>query len=78
MKKLGDARPNGENLLRLPEVIARIGRSKAGIYVLIREGTFPAPLRVGKRAVAWKSSEIDAWIGARVVCAYAPAPEART
>lgn len=72
--KLRDAHPAPEHLLRRPEVEARTGRSKAGIYCLIREGKFPAPLRIGKKAVAWRASEVDAWVAARATCEYAPLP----
>lgn len=32
----------------------------------IRRGEFPAPIRVGPRAVAWIKSEIEAWEAARL------------
>lgn len=31
------------------------------IYRKIKEGTFPQPIRVGKRRVAWRSQDVDAW-----------------
>jgi prophage regulatory protein len=51
--------------LRMPAVSAAVGFKPAWIYKLIREGAFPAPVRIGKRAVAWKSSDVDAWITSR-------------
>jgi prophage regulatory protein len=35
---------------------------KSTIYEKIKEGTFPKPLRLGAKSVAWIESEIDAWI----------------
>jgi hypothetical protein len=32
------------------------------IYELMGDGTFPKPVRLGERAVAWLESEVDAWI----------------
>jgi predicted DNA-binding transcriptional regulator AlpA len=52
--------------LRLPEVKAITGLSKSSIYALIRESNFPAPVRVGSRAVAWIRSEIKQWAADRV------------
>ena len=49
-------------LIRLPEVLKRTGFGKAWIYRLISEGRFPAPVKIGVRAVAFVESEIDAWI----------------
>ena len=49
-------------LLRLPEVLERTGYGKAWIYRLISEGRFPAPVKIGVRAVAFVESEVDEWI----------------
>lgn len=39
--------------IRLPEVKAVTGLSKTSLYALIKEKSFPAPVRLGPRAVAW-------------------------
>ena len=54
------------NLLRLPQVIQRTGYLRSSIYEKIALGTFPTPVHLGPRAVAWISSEIDQWIDERV------------
>ncbi len=54
------------SFLRLPEVKAVTGLSKTSIYELIREKSFPAPVRLGPRAVAWVRSEIRQWAVERV------------
>ncbi|EAM3719460.1 AlpA family transcriptional regulator [Salmonella enterica subsp. enterica serovar 4,12:d:-] len=51
-----------QSLIRLPEVLKRTGFGKAWIYRLISEGRFPAPVKIGVRAVAFVESEIDEWI----------------
>ncbi|MBZ4312336.1 AlpA family transcriptional regulator, partial [Mycobacterium tuberculosis] len=51
-----------QNLIRLPEVLKRTGFGKAWIYRLISEGRFPAPVKIGVRAVAFVESEVDEWI----------------
>ncbi len=56
---------SSERLLRRQEVEARCGLSRTSIYRLMREGRFPAPLRVGPRAVRWLETEIEAWLSAR-------------
>lgn len=48
-------------LLRLPDVEARTGLKKSTIYAAIRAGTFPQPVMVGARSVAWRAAEVDAW-----------------
>ena len=53
-------------LLRLPEVKAVTGLGKTSIYELIRDKSFPAPVRLGARAVAWVGSEVTQWALERV------------
>ena len=55
-----------KKFIRLPEVINRTGYRRTSIYEKISEGSFPAPVKLGPRAVAWLSTEIDAWIDERV------------
>jgi prophage regulatory protein len=55
-----------ENLLRIRQVMARVGLKQTRIYQLCGDGLFPQPVRLGDRAVAWPESEIDDWIAARV------------
>jgi prophage regulatory protein len=52
--------------LRLPDVKALTGLSKSSLYALIRERSFPAPVRLGARAVAWVKSEVRQWAVERV------------
>lgn len=51
-----------EQLLRLEDVEATIGVKKSKIYLLLKEGKFPKPIRLGSRSVRWKSSEIQKFI----------------
>lgn len=53
-------------LIRLPEVLDRVGISRSSIYSRISDGTFPAPIKVGARSVAWLESAIDEWISDRL------------
>lgn len=49
-------------LLRLPAVLELTGLKKSSIYAKSKKGTFPKPLKVSSRAVAWRSDEINTWI----------------
>lgn len=51
-----------ERLIRRSEVEHRTGLSRAAIYRVIAEDSFPKPIQLGKRMVAWVESEIDDWI----------------
>ena len=52
-------------LLRRPEVEARTGLSRSSIYAMMEQGTFPRPLRIGQRAVAWDEATIENWLASR-------------
>jgi prophage regulatory protein len=52
-------------LLRLPEVLSDTGTSRSFVYAGVKNGTFPAPIKIGKRAVAWTAESIDAWIACK-------------
>lgn len=56
-----------EKLLRLPEVESLTGLKKSSIYAGMKASppTFPYCVRLSTRAVAWKESEIQTWIGSR-------------
>lgn len=50
------------SLLRLPDVLRIAGISKTTLYGLVKVGEFPAPVPLGGRAVAWASTEVEAWV----------------
>lgn len=53
-------------ILRLPNVKARTGLSRSTIYLRIAEGTFPAPVSLGGRAVGWIEQEVNDWLLQRI------------
>lgn len=54
------------SLLRRPEVESRTGLSRSEIYRRIKEGSFPSPVTLGHRVVAWPSTTIDEWVDAQI------------
>jgi len=54
-----------DRLLRRQEVEERTGLATTTIYRKMREGSFPAPIKIGQRAVRWPSSEIEIWLSKR-------------
>jgi len=39
-----------------------LGISRSTIYRLMEDGDFPRPIKLGRRAVRWKSEDIDDWL----------------
>ena len=54
-----------DRLLRRRQVEEVTGLSPSSIYRLMRNGEFPAPVRVGPAAVRWKASDITVWLESR-------------
>jgi prophage regulatory protein len=51
---------------RRPEVEARTGLKKSEVYRRSAAGTFPRPLKLGRRYTAWVADEVDNWIAAEI------------
>ena len=51
-----------ERLLRIRDVTHVTGLARSTVYAKINEAGFPQPVRVHGKCVAWKESEVNAWI----------------
>jgi prophage regulatory protein len=51
-----------ERILRIPQVIEMTGLKKTTIYLLVKEGKFPKPSKIGRRAIGWKYSDVKEWL----------------
>ena len=54
-----------DRLLKRHEVERLTALSRSTLYQAMRDGAFPRPVRVGKRAVAWRLADIKAWLDTR-------------
>lgn len=59
-----EAQATAPRFIRMKEVCRKTGLAKSSIYGKIAAGTFPLPIRLSERAVAFVESEIDAWMAA--------------
>lgn len=64
-------------LLRIDEVRTLTGLSRSSLYEAIKQGRFPPAVKIGLRAVAWKASDVEAWIAARPAAAVELRPAVR-
>jgi prophage regulatory protein len=53
-------------ILRLPEVISRVGLKRASIYSAVAHGAFPKQIVLSTRAVGWIEKEINDWLATRI------------
>ena len=49
------------HVLHLREVVARTGRSRSSLWRDVKEGRFPAPVRIGKVRIGWLETEVMEW-----------------
>ena len=64
------ALPAGLRVLRLPEVVRRVGYRKSEIYRRVASGTLPRPVPLCERCRGWLAHEIDEWIERSLAGAY--------
>lgn len=50
---------------RMPAVVEAVGLSRTTIYEMIKEGTFPRPVKLSSRAIAWPESVLKSWMEER-------------
>ncbi len=56
----GNDRPS--RLLRLPEVMHRVGLKRSAIYQRMSEGRFPRSRSLGPKCAVWVEAEVEEWI----------------
>ena len=47
--------------LRLPAVLKATGLGRSTVYRMVAEHTFPAPVKLAKRAVGWRHDDVQQW-----------------
>jgi len=54
-----------EFFLRMSAVTRMTGLGRSTIYRLMAEDKFPSPVRLAKRAIAWRRSDLEQWSAGR-------------
>jgi prophage regulatory protein len=55
-----------DRFLKLRHVMAMTALSRSSIYAYVAAGTFPGPIHIGLRSVAWSEKAISEWIDERI------------
>lgn len=58
--------PQQDRFLRLPDVEFLTGLRRSSIYALSKAGTFPKAVHLTGYSVAWRKSELEAWMAERL------------
>ena len=54
-----------DRIMRMKELTTLVGLSRPTLYEMMRDGIFPRPIQLGRRAVGWRESVINDWLQAR-------------
>lgn len=54
-----------DKIHRLPSALDLTGLCRTALYNHLNEGQFPEPVRLGKRAVGWRETDLMAWVQSR-------------
>jgi prophage regulatory protein len=52
-------------LLRFKTLREYVPSGRTTIWRMVKDGRFPAPVRIGKNGIAWRSDEVQNWIKSR-------------
>lgn len=52
-------------IYRRPDVERLVGLSRSTLYAMMAEGSFPKPIKLGKRAVGWREVDVLDWLESR-------------
>ena len=56
---------SSSQIVRLPYVLKETGLGRSTVYRMVAEHTFPAPVKLAKRAVGWRSDDVRQWAATR-------------
>ena len=62
---LAEAREPMPRILRLPAVLEATGLGRSTVYRMMAEHSFPAPVKLSKRAVGWRYDDVRQWTNGR-------------
>ncbi len=55
-----------DRFIRLPELENLISCKKSTVYTMLKQGTFPRPVRLSARMVAWSETAVMKWMQDRI------------
>lgn len=59
------AAPADGDLIKIRVVLRMVALSRSAVYAEMKRGNFPKQVRQTKRSVAWRRSEVQAWVEQR-------------
>ena len=60
------------NFLRVAQVAKKIGIGKSTVWLWVKEGKLPEPIKLSPRVTVWRESDIDEWQNEILACSKIP------
>ncbi len=60
---------SSSDYVRSAELLEIVPFSRATLWRMVRDGKFPAPVKVAPRITAWKRTEVETWVAVRAAAA---------
>lgn len=57
-----------ERLIRLPEVMKRLGIAKSTVWLFVKQNKLPKPAKLSAKVTVWREADIDAYIVEKIGC----------
>lgn len=54
-----------DRLMPLADVLNATSLRRSSLYDLVRDGLFPEPVKISRRRVAWRTSDVVRWIASQ-------------
>jgi prophage regulatory protein len=55
-----------ERLIRLPQVIAKLGIARSTVWLFVKQGKLPKPIKLSAKVTVWRESELNAYIAEKI------------
>lgn len=63
-KKMTELKSSPTRIIRVPEVLNRIGTSRTHLYRLIKANKFPAPVKLSEKLIGFYEHEVEEYLAA--------------
>ena len=54
------------NFIRIKDVMKKTGLARSTIWLWVKEGKLPKPIKLSERVTVWKESDIDEWMESKI------------
>jgi prophage regulatory protein len=53
---------SSENFMRISDVMQRTRLARSTVWLWVKQGKLPAPIKLSERVTVWRESTLNAWM----------------